>query len=308
MKWLNSFIKLRYLIKKSSQLDTIKEILNDVMNRPIINIVETSTEEISTVETSTEEKFDSPFDVVDMDNLNKSGTGEIYTILSDSVIDSDGFSFLLGDNIQGLKTRSIIGEYNNEISFRSYIEKDGLRIGTIDRSFEKDRNGNLFVYHDYLFINEKAEVKGFATDYFSRVIPYYQEMGIKYIKTYAMSYHVSDNNDDTKGDLKGALIWAKFGFSNERMNSTIEDFKIYIDKNSYRIAEYYNRVDEIHKNIDVKIVRMKDFIDFKIDNWKAGRDFLENSGASWHGKLDLDPESLDMKELTEYLTSKKNRT
>ena len=199
-----------------------------------------------------------PLELANMDTFAlQKGFQELY-----ENVDFAGFNIKMQSEDMGLNpVRGRVKVYGDVYS------GDGTKVGLMERIFEIDREGNPFVYHAYLKINEAAQGQGFSTSFGKYSEAWYRANGYKYIKVEAALD-------------KGAYTWARAGYQ--------------WDTDYYGLGKIEQRPTEVINGLSSKLnlenlssetrLKMNDFIErFQgpIENWPTPFEVASLSDPAW---------------------------
>ncbi|MBM0239325.1 hypothetical protein JNW88_23235, partial [Micromonospora sp. ATA32] len=93
-----------------------------------------------------------------------------------------------------------VSVYRNEVVVRAEVhDPDGVNVGRVVRSFQRDHDGNLFVEHASLRLSERVQGQGFAREWNGHLMEWYRHSGVERIEVHAAS-------------TVGGYAWARDGF------------------------------------------------------------------------------------------------
>ena len=172
-------------------------------------------------------------------------------------------------------------------------------VGHMSRRFEKDKDGNILVYHKSFEIDKEAQGKGIASDMNENVEKEYEKLGVDFIKLNANAN-------------VGGYAWARQGYDFESdydRERTEQRFIVilgylYNDAGVFDKREYDGYVDEIKS--------FKHSWEFASWNPSYREDDSENLGKTlllgqqWDGVKSLDKKSIGYQIGKAYFAAKRN--
>ncbi len=141
----------------------------------------------------------------------------------------------------------------------------------ITRIIKKDGNGHIkAAAFGAIGAGTAMLPDNFADEYYLRAVPFLQKIGVETVTITAMT--TAENPEEEEGRYVGAFIWPNYGYTNEKMNETRDQFLEYLQKD--RGLKLNN--DEVN---DIKSrERMREILTHSItrdgEGLSAGIDFL----------------------------------
>ena len=164
----------------------------------------------------------------------------------------------------------------------------GDSIGSFERKFELDYNGDLQVEHAFLSVPENARGAGFGQKFIRQSENYYITHGVKRV-------NVGTGLDD------GGFHWAKAGFEWDTSKSESEavgDVDSALDNYYSDNSSIMSQISDIQSRMALTAWGDDDYpapdeiadigIEFKEDGMWAGKEML--SGTAWYGTKEMVPE------------------
>lgn len=152
------------------------------------------------------------------------------------------------------------------------LSHGGKEVGVINRSFKRERNGDLTVHHELFDLDPSQQGKGAAKDVMRKSFALYEKIGVKAIHVDAMDV--------------GRYTWASMGFRARTSDDAA--------KARQKFGEYLDTVG-LGKEKKSLLAKAKDFPDIAALTHKAnpvGRDFLLRTDQPridvWLGELRVD--------------------